>query len=287
MDALLHAHPTTPVVVYIDNLALVQRFDVNLDQDPRGRSPCAARAVWNRIAGIQLLRASHGASTTVAWVHSHVGTQNTKPLVRRRSASPHGGTRRLGPSCACGEPAGHCNAAHRHHVGNEMADVLAADGRGDQKGPDDLALQGEEEYYLSVRGKVSEGDITEDLREAARQARAATMEHSEKATVRRVHAMLTQTCTPTRHQVLKMGVISRRFKVRAVAGMLPTNLHEYKRSREGNEYDYIYGDSIHGGRCVCALTARCTRTECCCSAVEDMTHAMADCSVSEDVSMRG
>ena len=111
----------------------------------------------------------------------------------------------------------------------------------------------------------------------------ATMEHSDKATVRRVHAMLTQACTSTRHRVLKLGAVSQRFKVRAVAGILPTHLHEYKRSREGNAYDYIYGDAIDGGRCVCALAGRCTRAECCCSAVEDMTHATAGCPVSEHI----
>ena len=30
LDALLQVHPTTPVTLYIDNLAVVQRFDVNL-----------------------------------------------------------------------------------------------------------------------------------------------------------------------------------------------------------------------------------------------------------------
>ena len=134
-----------------------------------------------------------------------------------------------------------------------------------------------------VHGKVYEGNITSDLREAARQTRVDQMSTSSKPTVRRVHAMLVQSDEPTRHRVMKMKAVSQRFKVRAVSGMLPTHLHEFRRLRAGNDYDHIYGDYITDGKCVCALAGRCTPLHCCCSAVETMEHAMAHCPISEDV----
>ena len=95
--------------------------------------------------------------------------------------------------------------------------------------------------------------------------------------------MLSRSDEAVRHRVLKTKAVSHRFKVRAIAGMLPTHLHEFKRLRDGNDHAHIYADNITGGKCICALMGRCTPLACCCSAVTTMEHAMAHCLVSEDV----
>ena len=284
LEALLRTHPDTPVTLYIDNLSVVQRFGVNLDQDPRGRSQCSARAVWNRISGLMLLREARRTPTKVAWVHSHVNEAGSAAAGRSQPAvGPNGGIRIVGPPCACGEAAGSCDAAHNHHVGNAQADLLADEGRAQPMGRAEQNLCGEEEYVVAVHGTQCEGNITTDLRGAARQTRLAEMATSSKPTLRRVHAMLSRSDEAVRHRVLKTKAVSHRFKVRAIAGMLPTHLHEFKRLRDGNDYAHIYADTITGGKCICALMGRCTPLGCCCSEVETMEHAMAHCLVSEDV----
>ena len=52
---------------------------------------------------------------------------------------------------------------------------------------------------MAVHGTVCEGNITSDLRDAAKQTRLAEMATSSKPTVRRVHAMLSQSDEAVRH----------------------------------------------------------------------------------------
>ena len=64
LQALLVTHPETNIHLYIDNHAVVQRWETEWGDNPRGRSTGKARAVWNRIEGLKRAREAAGGSTT-------------------------------------------------------------------------------------------------------------------------------------------------------------------------------------------------------------------------------
>ena len=200
LDALASMHQTTDANIYIDNYAVVQRWAGDKRGHTRGRSKEPARAVWSRIDAIRAVRKQAGATTQVRWVHSHVEpaqgeasipqtAKKQKTQGDKKAAGERG--KQAAPQCACGAAGGRCDPDHKHHRGNDAADALANEGRTAPVPDTDYhsPLCGEERVHMVREGKVCEGDITEELKEANRQ-RVRKQMREGKAHMRQLTKML-------------------------------------------------------------------------------------------------
>ena len=276
LDALASMHQTTDANIYIDNYAVVQRWAGDKRGHTRGRSKEPARAVWSRIDAIRAVRKQAGATTRVRWVHSHVEpaqgeasipqtAKKQKTQGDKKAAGERG--KQAAPQCACGAAGGRCDPDHKHHRGNDAADALANEGRTAPVPDTDYhsPLCGEERVHMVREGKVCEGDITEELKEANRQRVRAEM-RAGKAHMRQLTEMLDCSDKVWRHGVMRGKTLSTRYKVRAMSDSMPTMKHEGDKVQGGNAYHYMYGDHIEGGKCSCGSGAQ-----------ETMHHIFTEC----------
>ena len=68
LQVLRHAYIQDTVVVFIDNLGVIQRWDGLQGHDVRGRIGGGGRAIWNRIYCLARARREVSAVTRVHWV---------------------------------------------------------------------------------------------------------------------------------------------------------------------------------------------------------------------------
>ena len=157
LHGLLTHHPETPLTFFVDNHAAILRTDQDDCNLPRTRSNRPARAIWNRVAAC--LRDRTGL-TAFRWVHSH-------PKASPRATKVND----CGLVCACGQTHGpnsnQCDPSHIHHLGNDIADRLANQGRHKVSNPD-CALDGEERHILRWQGIPCLGSIPVILKLASR-----------------------------------------------------------------------------------------------------------------------
>lgn len=266
LESLLEVNPLDPITVYIDNHAVVQRWEKHSDRDHRGRSRGAARAVWTRIHGIKALREESGANAQMRWVRAHVDSHTCPDATTggRKQAQPHPPA----PKCACGAEKGQCDPHHEHHIGNETADELAAVGRGLPVQDPDIVLAGEDPHHLRINGQVVEGCITTALQSAAQARRLEQLGSSTHRKQRALRAMLSASDAGTRAAAMQTKG-SLRFRVRALWGVLPTYAEEWKKVHQGNTYEQMYEEHIAGGKCPC------------CGVEETMQHIFSECAHTE------
>ena len=283
LQALIQQHPVADTEVYIDNHAVVKRWEVTRAEDVRARSKAPCRAVWNRIDRIKKIREAAGGVTTVKWVRAHVeeAKESSKqtaeeqeqeqqkitavPRKKKQAKAPP-------PQCACGEQKGKCKKTHPHHIGNDRADEAANKGRMERQTEEDRGdpRQGEDPWYMIYREAYCEGDITTEIKKATRLTRLTEMQNSSKPHDRLAARAVTMSDTCMRKYVMNVKEISTRFVTRAISDSLPTYKNEAKKLGEGSTYEYMYGEYIQGGLCSCGS-----------GEVEDNHHVFCKCKLTQ------
>ena len=267
LAALCSAPAVMPMHIYIDNLGVVQRWDKNKKEDTRGRAKDKARAIWNRIEHMRGYREAWGTKTRIAWVHSHVdedkekeGNEKEEKKAARGSHPPL--------QCACGAPKGECDVNHPHHRGNDMADAEAKQGMNSQDNTDTSAMEGEDDWVMKVRGQLCEGDVKDDLTQAAVDRRRRAIGQSSSKRARMWHSAVSKADPYLRSVTMKLSTVSRRFIVRASTDTLPLYKHEVEKiGHKESTYTRMYGDMLGEGQC-----RRCGNGD-----IEDMHHVMVKC----------
>ena len=260
LHALLIHHPDTPLTFFVDNQPAIIRTSQDDCNSPRLRSTRPARAIWNRIAACLRERAG---PTTFNWVHSHP-TETPRPSKVNTS----------GLVCACGQMAGpdnnQCDPTHVHHLGNDMADRLANQGRS-KECLADRALDGEECHILRWKGQPCLGSIPATLKLASRNKRLEDMEKSEASRDQSMWRMITLSVPNIRNMISKLKTVSTRFLVRAVTDTLPTYHNEYKKVLTSTAYKNRYQDHINGGLCPF------------CHEPETLSHTLTSCRLGDQI----
>jgi len=266
LEALMKVAPHQDATLYVDNAAAIGRAQKSMAHDPRGRSKDAARATWRRVEALIQNRKLRDAHTKMEWVHSHV---------EEAVAKSEGGAKSKGKKqdCACGGGEHH-DKNHPHHVGNDLADQAAKEGRQKPLRQDMKEYEGEETYTMECANRLCQGDITQAIKDAAKKRRIRLLGEATSTKARQWHQAYKQSDKTIRKAIMKKTEASTRFKVRAMADALPTYKHESKRAKndKGGDYRAMYADLLGEGEC-----KRCWEKERGCEEVEDMNHMLVTC----------
>ena len=223
LEALRSTHPSSSLKVHIDNNAAIQRWELTKTNNPRELATSPGRAVWSRIEALKKLRREAGGKTKVLWVKAHIEEEKASKKKKRESTAggeserqalsregkqpcivPVEGRRsktksrqkaqKDPPQCACQAKRGECDKNHAHHKGNDQADAEANKGRqmATPQNMEEDPRYGEEPWHLTYRGVVCEGDITEEIKKAARETRLTEMKYSSSTHVREVAKMISK-----------------------------------------------------------------------------------------------
>ena len=147
-----------------------------------------------------------------------------------------------------GDHKNQCDPSHVHHLGNDIADQLANQGR--SKGSNDsMALDGEEEYILRWKGQPCLGSIPATLKLANRMKRLEDMARSDVTRDQNLARMINLSVPNIRQAIKQIKGISSRFSIRAATDTLPTYHNEYKKIITSTAYKNRYQGHIDGGLC--------------------------------------
>ena len=141
--ALIEQHPQADTEIYIDNHAVVKRWEKDCTNNPRARSTNPSRAIWSRIDNMKKIRSEAGGKTIVQWVRAHIEEQTDKPKKdhkpkqskkesskskqqKAETQDPKGKPKPTHrqprkhnppppPTCACGQPKGKCEEPPTPH----------------------------------------------------------------------------------------------------------------------------------------------------------------------------
>ena len=218
------------------------------------------------------------------WEEPHAGTSKAKLMANAPL------------QCACGgDEKGHCIASHQHHLGNELADSLAEEGKAldpawmqarltvgtvvktlELGRSADLFVECGEERALLITstGAVTQGPIAKVLETATSDRRIAALSDGASKKGNQWAMGRSLSWAPARKSAMGADT-SWRFKVRAWADCLPTYENISKRAKgDGiNIYKVVYADGDDfAGEC-----SRCGES----GAVESMAHAFCTCVAGE------
>ena len=248
LSALRSHHPETDLTIYIDNQPVISRWEKDTRKSSKARMLTPARALWNRLQYMRAAREKAGSKTEVIWVHSHVGGEQV------------GGTR----ECACKTTAPRymgqhrvCEARHRAHIGNDLADEQAKAGAvADLSSESFNPRHGEEDFHVLVLGEVEQGDLKQAIAKITHTNRRTRMsEDSDRPTIAALGKALDATSPAHRERVAKGKIVPNSFPVRAITGTLPTYAREAKRVKSEadagkmGQYRCRFGDKIGEGWC--------------------------------------
>ena len=85
--ALIEQHPQADTEIYIDNHAVVKRWEKDYTNNPRARSTNPSRAIWSRVDHIKKFREAAGGKTQVKWVRAHI-EEKTDPQKTKSRPKP-------------------------------------------------------------------------------------------------------------------------------------------------------------------------------------------------------
>jgi hypothetical protein len=251
--AALRAHPLyTPLEIYIDNAAVIARWDKGHKAHGGARFTAPARALWERIFRLKSIRT---ADTRIRWVHSH----------------PEEGGVKGDTQCACGHQP--CDPHHLHHAGNDTADVAAGQGAHADIGTAEFAAgEGNDDYGVWWQNKEQEGDLAACIKAAGEERRRDGMRDTTLRTVQQANAMLEGSHEGQRKRVLKSGKTPYGFQMKAAFDCLPTHKREAQRQEadKSGSYQERYGDTLQGGTC-----KRCAASGTMC--METIEHILHEC----------
>ena len=120
---------------------------------------------------------------------------------------------------------------------------------------------------MTHKGKVCEGDITSEIKEATKLQRLSEMLQSTKPHIKQVAQAVTLSAPSIRKYIANKKDITTRYMTRALSDSLPTYKNEAKKIQTGNTYEAMYGDKIEGGMCVLCGDSK----------VEDNHHIFCEC----------
>ena len=270
--SVLRAHSLdTPLDIYIDNAAVVSRWDIDTLDKPKERMDTPARTLWTRI---QSLASWRTAPTKVIWVTSHVEEKAKAKQKGKKVEEGEKGTEKRGRRCACGEEKGKCDPRHRHHVGNELADEAAKEGT-DEMGVGEECIDpyvGEEKYQLNKEGNPVQGAITPFIKKWVYEKLIKDLKGSAKRTIKEVGVRLDLSDETCRKSAGKGNRSSRGHKVRAMAEQLPNYKRDMYMREKKEEYESeAEGIKAEGGCPHCSREGEIIR--------ETQAHTFTECNI--------
>ena len=249
LKTMLMTHPEDDLMMYCDNQGCVYKWR-KLGREKKIQ--WGFRAIWCRIHHLLAERQLKGSNTEVVWVHSHVDDEN-------RRADKNGVM-----TCACREDGQEeCDPRHRHHKGNDRADIRAKHGAEQDKDEErEGAARGELWFILHDSTGIAQGEYKKWLmqRETQRLLSPADEEEEEDTESEKTLdwvAAAQRSDRKLRKSILrkldKTGSTSWRFWSRLMCRTLPTyaRMIRFANSTQDNAYRTVYGTELGPqGRCI-------------------------------------